>query len=429
MHISLWPSKDATPGANGITPGDEPASTRDVVAVGLVVAGAFAVYFASAFALEARRATELFGADTGLYIWLGQGNQVDRITRFHPLSTFLIVAWMKLFSPLTAWVAPVVILKALFAAIGALGVWAAMWAFAAVMPRRYVPFWGVIYAASLGSWYFASIEESKIITATLSALYLGAYVHLRARWSIGRLVLLTGILLLACLNEIVAGFLVIVPAIDALMHRGINLRHDGWIVLHALVAPAVLAFLELFVNGHLAGTSTDPEQASHLSMLLFYLDDNDFSWSTTATFLQNWLFFNIAAPTRSVTHAFPQWPTYYAFFAPGLGGYLSTPWAVLLALSGGAIAVGWITAMRWGSHLGLVKGLLLGLVAYGIVRGAFFYIFNPNECLLFSPSVTLAHLILIGVPFSASRIPGKPGLLGLVAVLLLINNGVFITGV
>lgn len=235
----------------------------------LVAVGAFALYLASSLALEARGATELFGADTGLYVWLGHGNSADRITRFHPLSTILIVGWMKLFAPLTAWLTPAQILKGLFAAVGALGVLAAMWTFAAVMPRRYVPFWGVIYATSLGSWYFASIEESKIITATLTALYLATYVRLRVSFSLRRVILLSAILLAACLNEIVAGFLVVIPAVDALAERGVDLRRDYWIALHALVAPAVLAFLEIAVNGRLSGASSDPEQAWHTQHAAF----------------------------------------------------------------------------------------------------------------------------------------------------------------
>ena len=40
-----------------------------------------------------------------------------------------------------------------------------------------------IYAVSFGVWYFASIEESKIVTATLSALYIAIYLHLRDDWT------------------------------------------------------------------------------------------------------------------------------------------------------------------------------------------------------------------------------------------------------
>ena len=72
--------------------------------------------------------------------------------------------------------------------------------------------------------------------------------------------------------------------------------------------------------------------------------------------------------------------------------------------------------------------ILLGLAAYSLVRGAFFYTFNPFEPLLFSPAVTLAHMLMIGIPFTASHFPAKRLLLAVLAVLLLVNNGAFIIG-
>ena len=158
---------------------------------------------------------------------------------------------MKILSPLTLWITPQHLLKAMFAAIGALGVGAAMWAFAAVVPRRHVLVCGLIYASSLGVWYFSSIEESKIVTASLSALYIAVYLHLRDHWSRPRAALLTAILLLACLNEIVAGFLIIIPIVDTLVRRGWDWRHGWWIAVHGLVGPIALFILEFVVNGRL----------------------------------------------------------------------------------------------------------------------------------------------------------------------------------
>src|SRR5262245_59020536 len=193
---------------------------RHPVHCALVAGAAFSLYWLSSFVLEARNTTTHFGADTWFYTELAKGNVIDRIAgnyhldrifRFHPTTVVMAVGWMKIVHLLTPWVAPPHLLKAMFAAVGAVGVWAAMAAFAAVVPRRYVILWGTIYAASLGVWYFSSIEESKIVTATLSGLYIATYLRLRRRWTLRGAVLLTVILLLACLNEIVAGFLLIIP--------------------------------------------------------------------------------------------------------------------------------------------------------------------------------------------------------------------------
>ena len=42
-----------------------------------------------------------------------------------------------------------------------------------------------------------------------------------------------------------------------------------------------------------------------------------------------------------------------------------------------------------------------------LLRGAFFFFFLPGEPLLSSPAVTLAHMLMIGIPFAASRFPAK----------------------
>jgi len=103
-----------------------------------IALGAFGLYWLSSVLLQARNGSMLFGADTPLYTWLGEGYAAERVTRFHPLTTALAMVWMKIVSPLTAWLARPHLLNALFAAIGAVGVWAALWTFAAVIPRRYV---------------------------------------------------------------------------------------------------------------------------------------------------------------------------------------------------------------------------------------------------------------------------------------------------
>lgn len=162
------------------------------IGLALVVFGAFCLYWLSSFVLESRGAMHDFGADAFYYAELAKENVIgrlgsdyllDRITRFHPLTTGLAVIWMKLLSPLTVWISPQHLLKALFSLIGAVGVWAVMRAFAAVVPVRYALLLGIIYASSLSVWYFSSIQESKIVSATLTALYIATYLRLRTAWT------------------------------------------------------------------------------------------------------------------------------------------------------------------------------------------------------------------------------------------------------
>jgi hypothetical protein len=394
----------------------------DLAAVSLA---AFGTYWLSSLLLEAANATIHFGSDAPLYAWLGQGHAVDRVARFHPTTVVLEVGWMKLMAPLAQLIAPQSLVKALFAAVGAVGAWAAMWAFAAVVPRRYVALLGVIYAASLGVWYFSSIEESKIVTATLSALYIAVYLHLRGRWSVGGAVLLTAVLLAACLNEIVSGFLVVIPAIDALLQRGWDLRRLGWIVGHALVVPAAFLFLDLVVNGYLVPTGTDPEGASHISMLMYYIAINKFDSWAVYYFLVNWLFFSVAAPTPVLSTVFANWPA-NKYFAPVLTNYFSSPVTAALVVLFVAMLIASVLPRYRTGRLSAHTSLLLGLLAYALLRGAFFFVVYPYECILFSSSVTLAHMLLIFLPFATSGVPAKGGLLAAFAVLLVVTNGTFI---
>ncbi len=406
----------------------------------LIAFASFGLYWLSAVILEARDATTHFGADTWSYAALTGGDvwarvagneSLSRLARFHPTTIALIATWMALVKPLTALLSPAVLLKALFAAIGAVGVFAATLAFSRVMSKSYAALFGMIYAASLGIWYFSSIEESKIITATLATIYIAGYLRLRENWSPSGAIGLTVILAIACLNEIVSGFLVIIPAVDALVRRGWDPRNQIWIVLHALAAPMSLLVLETVFRVWFAASATDHEGASHVGMLLYYVTRNAHGWPELYAFLNNWLFFNISAPTPRADYGVPLGEFYSGYFEPSLLNYVLLPATVVPAIALAIIIAVCARTLFRGDWLGTGnrdsdKGILLGLVAYTVVRGAFFFVFNPPEPLLFSPAVTLAHLLIIAIPFMASTFPAKRLVLIALLLGLLIANGSFI---
>lgn len=398
----------------------------NVIAGALVTGFAFGLYWHSSTVLQAGSGTMHFGADSHLYSLLAQGKAVDRVVRFHPVTVALALAWMTVCKPLAAWIAPQVLLKAMFAAIGAAGVGAAVWAFSSVVSRRSAALWGLIYALSFGVWYFSSIEESKIVTATLSSLYIALYLHLRNRWTAGGAASLTLVLLAACLNEIVSGFLVIIPVVDTLARWGRDFSRYRWIAVHALAGPAALIILEVAVNGWIVPVGQDAEGASHVSMLLFYLAKNDYSPATLYAFLLNWLFFNIAAPAAEVRLWVAGMPYYGTYFDPALANYLtSIPQGVVVAALSVLVVASALSRYRTGI-VHDTAGILYALVAFSLARGMFFLIFNPREPLLFSPAVTLAHLLVAGGLLSVSSVPLQRVLLGVLAALLLVANGAFI---
>jgi hypothetical protein len=309
------------------------------------------------------------------------------------------------------------------AAVGALGVWAAISAFGAVLSRGYAVLFGIVYALSLGIWYFASIEESKIVTATLSALYIAGYLHLRQRWSNGRAAFLLAVLLLACLNEIVSGFLAAIPLVDALLQRRRDSRFVRWMGAQVLVGAVSLAILEGVLGRWLLAGTKVLEEGSHFEMMIAYVLKMDHGISSLYLMLVNWLFFNIAAPTARPGYAMPMWPLYRGYFEPSLANYLASPATAALAVLFGLTVAACLLLRDRARSRSAATGILLPLAAYSALRGLFFFVFNPAEAMLFSPAVTLAHMLIVGLPFATSRLPAKRVLLAAFAALLFIANG------
>lgn len=389
----------------------------------LVVGAFFGVYLASALYLGARGGISYFGADPDYYQWLARHLQHDTATRFHPATVVLGLGWMKLFSPLENWIAPHILLKAMFAAVGAVGVFGAIAAFKVLLPRGYGLLGGIIYASSLGVWYFSAIPESKILTATLSVLYIAVYARYRDDWNVPRTIGLNAILAVACLNEIVAGFLIAIPAVDALL-RGIDWSRIRWIGVQVAVALTALLVLELLVNGWVVPRSGSPAEQSHFALLIHYITKFKYSLPKLHDFAANWFFFNLVAPTP---HAL-WWPQTGGYFEPSVAAYRSSPIAMMAVfIIAMMIVAASIPGVRAASF-GAADGLLLPLAAYAIVRTIFFVLFVPDEALLFSPAVTLAHWLLVLVPFAASRLPAKPVLLAVLCVLLFAVNSSFMVG-
>jgi hypothetical protein len=418
---------DAT--GQAATPSQSSArQTGSILSFAVIAMAAFSLYLISAVWLQARHATMHFGADSHLYAPLADGTAFERVVRFHPVTVVLASAWMTATKPLTIWFGAPVLLKAMFAAVGALGVWAALAALSALLPRRQALPWGLVYAASFGIWYFSGIEESKIVTATLCAAYIAVYLRLRERWSTAGCAFLTVILLVACLNEVVSGLLLVIPAVDTFVRRGWDLGALRWIAVHGLAGPVAFLILELAVNGWWVPRGSDAEGASHLGMLLFYVTRNDYSLATLYGFVLNWLLFNIAAPAPDARLWVAGMPYYGSYFEPALSQYV---FAVVPAAVGAAfltIVTASIVARERSEGQHADAGLLFALAAYSLLRGAFFLLFNPREVLLFTPAVTLAHVLLLALPFAQSRFPAKAAVATAAAALLLVNNGAFIIG-
>jgi hypothetical protein len=403
---------------------DDPAQR---LAYSLIACCAFGLYLMSALTLQRHNGSSSFGADSVLYVSIAYGDIADRIWQFHPLTAGIAAVWAKIFSPLSGWIAPHYALTALFALMGAGGVLAAFFAFEAIVDRRHVLICGLIYAVCLGVWYFASIAESKILTASLSTLYIAIYLHLRERWSHRLALALTVVLAAACANESVSAFLLVIPVLDHLLRHGLTPRGGGWIAAHAMAAPLAVVPLLLVFAPTTPASAANPESGSALEMFWFYVRISDHDLASLYGFLLNWIFFNIAAPSTTALAAIPAWPVYQGYFEPSFLNYMDSPISETLIILALLILFGPLVP-EWRPLSVRAPGIAWPLFAFIALRGTFFFAFNPAEVMLFSAAVTLPLLILALGSFSTSRVPGRMAVLAVFAVLLLANNLRFMIG-
>jgi hypothetical protein len=145
-------------------------------------------------------------------------------------------------------------------------------------------------------------------------------------------------------------------------------------------------------------------------------------------FAARWMLFSIAAPSLDATYGART--NYAGDYSPEvtLGSYFYSPVsAALVVVLGVILAASFLPNYRC-EDLGRFAGVPQGLLAYAALRAAFFFVVHPGECLLFAPSATLAHMLLVAMPFAASLYPHKGRLLAAFAALLFITNGSFILG-
>ena len=163
-------------------------------------------------------------------------------------------------------------------------------------------------------------------------------------------------------------------------------------------------------------------------MLLYYVAQNQHSLATFLNFVARWLLYSIASPSLDATYYARS--DYAGDFGPEVSplSYLSSPASAGLIVVFGAIVAACLLPRYRGKGVGAPPDIMLALAAYALVRASFFFAVFPYECLLVSSSTTLAHLLLIGIPFCASTFPCKRGLLAAAAALLFITNGWFMIG-
>lgn len=396
----------------------------------LITAAAFVLYILSAGVLYPRHAGLLFGSDAHLYAEIATGQVFDRIFRFHPVAVGMAELWMFLHRPVAGLIGASTWLQMFFSGIAAVGVWIAISALTSVVPKRLALLGGVLYALCLSIWFFSSIPESKIVSASLSALYLALWLKLRENWNVKGACWLTLILFIACMNEIVASLLVAIPALDELQRRGFDFGKLRWLIAHGIVCLLALVLLEMALPDRLMPRTT-VEGTSHFQMFFYYiarsLAKDDYGLQELYAYLLNWFLFSVAAPGKIEIC-----PNCDLNFVPELAGYFLNLWrttvlVMIFFLLGATLVARLVPTLHTELPSGM-RELLIALATYSLLRFAFFFIFNPVEPMLYTPSVMLPHLMLFLIPFTMIKVPAKTGLLAVLTLLLFIANGLFMIG-
>lgn len=398
----------------------------------------FVVYLGSAYLLAAEQRDEALGADAGLYRMLAYPTFAeDRVTAFHVVTVLLARAWIGIIAPLVGRIAPDLwpphMLHPLLAAVGAAGVIAAIYVASKFLARRDAILFGVIYGLSLGVWYFSCVPESKGLTAALIAVYLAVYLRFRDDRSMVSGLMLSGIMFAACMNDLTSAALLVIPLFDSVMRGRFDKSACARIGMQLTIGVVGAVVIQQLMVPLLPGNGSEsakdwPVESGAVALFLKYFQISDHSPSAFWSFLLNWLFFNIAAPQEHATHALALWPDYKGFFEPSLFGYLTS--VTTLGLAGCVASIIYFAAAPTsrGRITSDAAGLMMGLLAFSVVRGVFFFLFNPGEAILFSSSVVLPHLLLFSIPFGTAKISDqlRTLLLSGFAVLLFLANGRFI---
>ncbi len=394
----------------------------------MIFLSAFVLYFSTSAILIANESTGYFGADSEVYLNLAYGQIEPQAELFHPFTILIAHGWMSIFAPLKSFMSPGEILAAMFAAIGAAGVAAAHAAFRGIAQRSLVLPATLVYALSLSVWYFSSIHETKIIDAAIASIYIAIYIHLRNNWSLKGAVWLTIVLIIGCMNAIVAAFLVTIPAIDTFLKHKYNIFKLKWVVLHALPAPLIFLALELFINYSVQTRGLEAEGNSHLDLLITFAKLGDHSLESFYGFILNWFIFSLAAPSQYANHTYQIWPDYEGYFYPAITTYFSHIAQALFIIAFAVILLLIIFSKKKISDNNNIHYLLIGLGLYSAERIVLFFIFIPSEALLYSSPTVLAHLIIITALLSRCAVRMKLLAFHYCAAMLAISNIRFIFG-
>jgi len=328
-----------------------------------------------------------FGGDIPHYTF-----DIGHIFR-HPLTTWLIKSYRGLIEGMFHVTASIPAMKFLFSFFGAINI-VIVYSICTMFFNRYRSvLYTACYGFSLSVWYFSSVPESYVISATLYSLYIWYFIKHSSDLRLTQVLISLGILTLALLNDISSVFLLLLPLTYYNKKIITDKKIRRFFLLHVfffLASWFVIKFQQWPLVEFYSNMRND------FSVKSFMI--NDFMEP-----LLNVTFFSIGAPSHEVSYAPRMLPHYPGYFVPSLWGYMNhIVTAIFFVFYSGFIMIAL-------SRIHLIKHnkFIIPFIIFIIARYVSIIFVNPGEAFLFTILSTLPLLLVLFFLFDMTNFKYK----------------------
>jgi len=324
-----------------------------------------------------------FGADVPNYTF-GIGNLWH-----HPLTGWLITSYRYFINNLLHIAYSTTVAKFLFSFFGAINVMIVYRIFLMFFNRYKSFLFTVCYGFSLSVWYFSSVPESYVISATLYSLYFWYFIKHCSDLRLMKVLILLGILAFAICNDISSVFLLFLPLIYFNKEIITNKRIRSYFLLHVFFLVALCIMFKFLGWDVVKFFLIQREGYGPSSYVL-----SDF----IEPFL-NVIFFSVGAPSHETSYAPRLLSFNSAFFKPTLLGYMDHIVTAIFFIFYGSLMIIALSRVQLIKH----NKFIIPFIVFIAARYLSIVFFNPGEAFLFTTLSTLPLLLILFCLFDTAH--------------------------
>jgi len=345
----------------------------------------FAVYSVTEMNNLSSRVLEdyAFGADVPHYTFgIGHGFR-------HPITAKLMEFYRGFISILLPITITPFVMKLLFSFFGAINVMIVHSICSMFFSRYRSVLVAVCYGFSLSVWYFSSVPESYVFSATLYSLYFWYFIKHCSDLRLIKVLILLGLLTLALLNDISSVYLLLLPFVYYNKKIITDKKIRSYFLLHVFFIFACCVVIKI----------------NEWPVVEFYSNmRNDFSVTSFIKddFIEpllNLLFFSIGAPSHEVTYAPRMLPYYPGYFQPSVWGYMSQIVTAIFFVFYSGLMIIALTRVQLIKH----NKFIIPFIIFLFARYLSIIFLNPGEAFLFTMLSTLPLLLVLFCLFDSAQ--------------------------